>query len=137
MDHDDESSKDYSSSSDSDEVGIVGLAIGDFLPPPPSSNSTSSSHTCLMPKGGSKVRNHDSDDDASDSDEEYDAPSYDELATLFKQYTSIITKSNEKIDKLKLEKKKLVDKCNDHEARCNGLKLEPSNVASEHDSFET
>lgn len=61
-----------------------------------------------MVKGDNKVRKHKSDDDSSGSDDEYEAPSYDDLATLLKKYTSIIRKPNEKIDKLKLKKKILL-----------------------------
>lgn len=64
------------------------------------------------------MRKHDSDDESdSDSHDEYEAPSYDQLANLLKQYTSIIRKSNEKTEKLKLQKNNLVDKCGNHETR--------------------
>lgn len=77
-----------------------------------------------MAKGDSKVSK--SKDDISDSDNGYTPPSYEELASLVKEYTKIIIKSNEKIDKLKLDKKNLVTKCNEHEAKC--LELEKKNV---------
>ena len=71
--------------------------------PPPSPSSTT--HLCLMAKGEQKVQNNviSEVDGGSDNGDEYDSPTYDELADLFKEYTQVIRKSKAKCDKLKYE----------------------------------
>ena len=76
---------------------MAALVIGSSLhpPTPPSSSST---HLCLMAKGERKVQNDDDssgDDNGSDSDEEFESPSYDDLVKLLNQYTIIIRKRQE------------------------------------------
>ena len=83
---------------------MAALVIGSSLSPPtpPSSSST---HLCLMAKGERKVQRDDDssgDDNASDgengsdSDEEFESPSYDDLVKLLNQYTKIIRKTRAK-----------------------------------------
>ena len=72
--------------------------IGTSLPPPPPRPS-SSTHLCLMAKGDRKVQNDDdasNDESGSDSDEEFESPSYDDLIKLLNQYTKIIRKTRAK-----------------------------------------
>lgn len=111
----DEESSEDSSSSENEEEGLAGLAILESLPPPPSSPPpSSSSPMCLMAKGDHKVRipndSDDDDDSGSENDESFTAPTYDELANLLNEYTKVIMKANEKVDKLKVANKSLLAK---------------------------
>jgi hypothetical protein len=56
-----------------------------------------------MAKGERKVQNNESDDD-SDSDDEYDAPSYDELVKLLNKYSKVIRRTRNKNDELLLSR---------------------------------
>jgi hypothetical protein len=71
--------------------------IGTSFPTPPTPPS-SSTHLCLLAKGDHKVQ---SDDDScgndSDNEEEFTAPTYDELANLLKEYTQVIRKTRAKM----------------------------------------
>ena len=56
-----------------------------------------------MAKGDWKVQSDDDssgDENGSDSDEEFESPSYDDLVKLLNQYTKIIRKSRAKNEKL-------------------------------------
>ena len=91
---------------------VATLMIGSSLSPPtpPSSSST---HLCLMAKGERKVQNDDNasdDENGSDSDEQFEPPSYDDLVKLLNQYTKIIRKTRAKNEKLELENDSLLAK---------------------------
>jgi hypothetical protein len=97
-----------------------------------------------MAKGDSKVSNHDDDSISSDnetsdsdSDSEFTPPTFEELTKLLKKYTKIIMKSNEKLDKLKLEKKDLVNKSNEHEANGTKCKIELDNLKVNHSELDS
>jgi len=62
-----------------------------------------------MAKGDRKVQSDDDSSD-SDSDNEFVAPSYDQLVELLNSYTKIIRKTRAKNDKLELEKESLLAK---------------------------
>ena len=71
-----------------------------------------------MAKGEWKVQSDDENsgndhasDDHSDSDDEFESPSYDDLVKLLNQYTKIIRKTRAKNEKLELEKDSLLAKC--------------------------
>jgi len=139
---DEETSDDFSSSSDSDDEGVAGLAINASTPPPPSLFSSPNDHICLMAKGGHKVSNeepqdHDSSDSDNDSDSGYELPSYDELATLLKTYTKIIMKSNKEIDAHKDEKKTLLRKCREHDASYLELTVKHDEMKGTHKELDT
>jgi hypothetical protein len=57
-----------------------------------------------MAKGEWKVQSNpnDSDDDASESEDELEAPSYDELVKFLNKYSKIIMKTRSKNDKLEV-----------------------------------
>jgi hypothetical protein len=63
-----------------------------------------------MAKGEQKVQNNKSDDDDSDSDDEFDAPSYDELVTLLNKYSKVIRKTRNENDELQNENESLSSK---------------------------
>jgi hypothetical protein len=65
-----------------------------------------------MAKGEQKVQNDviSEVDCGSDNGDEYDSPTYDELADLFKEYTQVIRKSKAKCDKLKYENQSFIAK---------------------------
>ena len=72
--------------------------------PSPTPSSSSSTHLCLMAKGERKVQNNDDssgDDNASnddsDSDKEFESPSFDDLVKLLNQYNKIIRKDELKM----------------------------------------
>jgi len=110
----DEDSSEASSSS-KDVVGIAISPISNAPPPPsptPSSSASPSQPTCLMAKGSK----HKTFDDSSSEEEDDDAPSYKELATLVRDQNHLITKQSDKVEKLKSEKKELLNKCNKSQA---------------------
>ena len=83
----------------------------------PTLPSSSSTHLCLMAKGERKVQNDDDssgDDNASNdgsgsnSDDEFESPSYDDLVKLLNQYTKIIRKTRAKNEKLEIKNERLV-----------------------------
>ena len=91
---------------------MAALVIGTSLPPspPPPSSST---NLCLMAKGDRKVQSDDDssgDENGSDSEEEFESPSYDDLVVLLNDYTKIIRKTRAKNAKLKLENESLLAK---------------------------
>jgi predicted nuclease with TOPRIM domain len=92
-----------------------------------------------MAMGDSKVSTHDDDCVSSDSesDSEFTPPTYEELTKLLKKYTKIIMKLNEKLDKIKLEKKDLVSKSNEHEANGTKCKIELDNLKVSHSELES
>ncbi|XP_066334301.1 uncharacterized protein [Miscanthus floridulus] len=98
--------------SDDEKEKVATLVIGTSLPPapPPPSSST---HLCLMAKGERKVQ---SDDDSSgnesgsDSDDEFEARSYDKLVALLNKYSKIIRTTRAKNEKLELENESLLAK---------------------------
>jgi len=66
-----------------------------------------------MAKGDQKVQSDDEssgDENGSDSDEEFESPSYDDLVVLLNDYTKIIRKTRAKNEKLKLENESLLAK---------------------------
>jgi hypothetical protein len=72
-----------------------------------------------MVKGEQKVQNDDDssgddtasdDENGSESDEEFESPSYDDLIKLLNQYTKIIRKTRAKNEKLELENDSLLAK---------------------------
>jgi hypothetical protein len=74
--------------SDDEKEKVAAFVIGPSLSSSISSPPPSSTHLCLMAKGERKVQSNDSDDgDDSDSDEEFVAPSYDELIKLLNKDT--------------------------------------------------
>jgi len=75
---------------------VVTIAI-DASSPPPLPPSSSSTHLCLLAKGDRKVQ---SDDESSESDSEFESPSYDELVHLLKKYSKIIRKTRSENEKL-------------------------------------
>ena len=93
---------------DDEKERVAALVIGSSLPPP-SPPSSSSTHLCLMAKGDQKVQSDDDSSD-SDSDNEFVAPSYDELVELLNSYIKIIRKTRAKNDKLELKKESLLAK---------------------------
>jgi len=106
MTDEDTSSDSSDSSNDEDEV-VAGLAIATISTPTSASSiSTSTPHLCLMAKSD-KVKTF---DDSSDDD---DMPSYDELASLVEEQNKVICKLSAKLDKAKIEKKNLMNKCNE------------------------
>jgi hypothetical protein len=99
-------------SSDNEKEKVAALVIGSLLSPPPPPPS-SSIHLCLMAKGERKVQSDDDssgDENGSDSDEEFELPSYDDLVKLLDQYTKIIRKARAKNEKLQLENDSLLAK---------------------------
>ncbi|XP_066365047.1 nuclear matrix constituent protein 1-like [Miscanthus floridulus] len=94
--------------SDDEKEKVAALVIATSLPPPPPPPS-SSTHLCLMAKGERKVQSDD-DSSGSDSDEEFESPSYDELVTLLNKYSKIIIKTRAKNEKLELENDSLLAK---------------------------
>ncbi|XP_066365130.1 sporulation-specific protein 15-like [Miscanthus floridulus] len=103
-----------SSAKDSDDKKekVAALIITTSLPPPPPPPS-SFTHLCLMAKGDRKVQ---SDDDSSgnesgsDSDDEFESSTYDQLVALLNDYSKIIRKTRAKNQKLKLENESLLAK---------------------------
>jgi hypothetical protein len=63
-----------------------------------------------MAKDERKVQNNESDDGDSDSDDEYDAPSYDELVKLLNKYSKVIRKTRNENDELQNENESLSSK---------------------------
>ena len=55
-----------------------------------------------MAKGDRKVQ---SEDESSESDSEYESPSYDELVKLLNKYTKVIRKSRSEMKSLNLKMK--------------------------------
>jgi hypothetical protein len=98
---------------DNEKEKIAVFVIGPSLssstssspPSPPSSPSSSTTHLCLMAKGEQKVQSND-----SDSDDEFDAPSYDELVKLLNKYTKIIRKTRNENDELQNKNESLSSK---------------------------
>ena len=91
-----ESTNGDSSGNESDDEMVAAIAI-DASSPSSSPPSTSSTHLCLMAKGDRKVQ---SEDESSESDSEYESPSYDELVQLLNKYTKVIRKTRSENDKL-------------------------------------
>jgi len=60
-----------------------------------------------MAKGDRKVQ---SEDESSESDSEFESPSYDELVKLLNKYTKVIRKSRSENEKLELENETLLAK---------------------------
>ena len=60
-----------------------------------------------MAKGDRKVQ---SEDESSESDSEYESPSYNELVKLLNKYTKVIRKSRSENEKLELENETLLAK---------------------------
>jgi len=60
-----------------------------------------------MAKGDRKVQ---SEDESSESDSEYESPSYDELVKLLNKYTKVIRKTRSENKKLELENESLLAK---------------------------
>ena len=56
-----------------------------------------------MAKGDRKVQ---SEDESSESDSEFEPPSYDELVKFLNKYTKVIRKSRSENEKLELENEK-------------------------------
>jgi len=84
-----ESSSGDSSGNESDDEKVTTVAI-DASSPPPSPSSSSSTHLCFMVKGDRKVQ---SEDESSESENEFESPSYDELVHLLNKYSKIIRKT--------------------------------------------
>jgi len=101
-----ESSSGDSSSNESDDEKVAAIAI-DASSPSSSPPSTSSTQLCLMAKGDRKVQ---SEDERSESDSEYESPSYDELVKLLNKYTKVIRKTRSENEKLELEDESLLAK---------------------------
>lgn len=98
-----------SSGDEGDDEKVAAIGIGSSLPPPPPSPpSSSSSLFCLMAKND-KVQSDD-DSSGSDSDEEFEAPTYDELVKLLNKYTKIIRKTRDKNDELEQQNESLLAK---------------------------
>jgi len=85
---------------------VAAIAI-DASSPPPSPSSSSSTHLCLMDKGDQKVQ---SEDESSESDNEFESPSYDELVNLLNKYSKIIRKTRSENEKLGNENESLLAK---------------------------
>ena len=73
-----------------------------------------------MAKGERKVSNDDdssgddhacNDNSNSDSDDEFESPSYDDLVKLLNQYTKIIRKTRAKNEKLEIKNDSILVKC--------------------------
>jgi hypothetical protein len=89
--------------SDDKKEKVAAFVIGPSSSSPsssPPSPLSSTSHLCLMAKDERKVQNNKSDFDDSDCDDEYDAPSYDELVKLLNKYSKIIRRTRNENDKL-------------------------------------
>jgi len=101
-----ESSSGDSFGNESDDEKVVAIAI-DAPSPSYSPSSSSSTHLCLMDKGDWKVH---SEDESSESDSEFESPSYDELVHLLYKYTKVIIKARNENDKLENENESLLAK---------------------------
>lgn len=77
----------------------------------------------------------DASDNPSDHSHDDDSASYDQLIDVIKEYTSIIRKTNEKVDKLKLEKKSMVASSQELETKCSEMKLENDKLVAKHDAL--
>ncbi|XP_066334443.1 spindle pole body component 110-like [Miscanthus floridulus] len=100
--------------SDDEKEKVAAIVIGSSPSTPPPSPS-SSTHLCLMGKGDRKVQSEDESSgnesgDGSDSDDEFEAPTYDELVKLLNKYSKIIMKTRDKNEKLNLENDSLLAK---------------------------
>jgi len=98
-----ESSSGDSSGNESDDEKVAAIAI-DASSPPSSPPSSSSTHLCLMGKGDWKVQ---SEDESSESENEFESPTYDELVHWLNKYTKIIRKTRGENDKLENENETL------------------------------
>ncbi|XP_066351719.1 uncharacterized protein [Miscanthus floridulus] len=100
--------------SDDEKEKVAAIVIGSSPSTPPSSPS-SSTHLCLMGKGDRKVQSEDESSgnesgDDSDSEDKFEAPTYDELVKLLNKYSKIIMKTRDKNEKLNLENDTLLTK---------------------------
>jgi hypothetical protein len=131
--------------SDNEKEEVAALVIGSLLspPPPPPSSST---HLCLMAKGERKVQSDDDssgddntsdDENGSDSDEEFESPSYDDLVKLLDQYPKIIRKARAKNKKLQLENDSLLAKYDIAKKTIDELREENKIVSSELKELKT
>jgi hypothetical protein len=124
-----------SSSEDSDDEKekVAAIFIRSSSPSPPPSPS-SSTHLCLMAKDR-KVQSEDESSgnesgNNSGSDDEFEAPTYDELVKLLKNYSKIIIKTRAKNEKLSLENDSLLDKYDIAEKASDELRDENKVVSS-------
>jgi len=137
-----ESSCDDSSVDDSDDEKVATIAINSSYPPP-SPSSSSSTHLCHMAKGDQKVQ---SENENSESDSEFESPSYDELVNLLKKYSKIIRKTRAKNNKLENENESLLAKLKSSvelrdqneimTANLKELKLSLKELKEKHDKLE-
>ncbi|XP_066365593.1 uncharacterized protein [Miscanthus floridulus] len=92
-----------------------------------------------MAKGDRKVQSDDcsGDENGSDSDEEFESPSYDDLVVLLNDYTKIIRKTRAKNEKLKLENESLLEKYDIAEKASDELREEKKIVSSKLKELKT
>jgi len=138
-----ESSSGDSSSNESDDEKAAAITI-DASSPPSSPPSSSSTHLCLMAKGDRKVQ---SEDESSESDNEFESPSYDELVHLLNKYTKIIRKTRGENDKLENENEYLLAKLKSSDelrdqneimtTKLKELKLSLKELKDKHDKLES
>jgi hypothetical protein len=84
--------------SDYEKEKVAAFVIGPSLSSPSPSPPSSSTHLCLMAKGERKVQSND-----SDSDDEFEAPSYGELVKLLNKYSRLIRKIKNENNELQIE----------------------------------
>jgi len=138
-----ESSSGDSSGNESDDKKVAAIAI-DASSPSSSPPSTSSTHLCLMAKGDRKVK---SEDESSESDSEFESPSYDELVKLLNKYTKVIRESRSENEKLELENETLLAKLKSSDelrdqndimtTKLKELKLSLKELKEKHDKLES
>ncbi|XP_066365617.1 E3 ubiquitin-protein ligase BRE1-like [Miscanthus floridulus] len=84
-----------------------------------------------MAKGDRKVQSEDEGSDSySDSDDEFEAPTYDELAKLLGKYTKIIMKTRAKNGQLEQHNDSLIDQLDIATRASNELKSENKSISS-------
>ena len=91
-------------------------------------------------QGDRKVQSDDDssgDENGSDSDEEFESPSYDDLVVLLNDYTKIIKKTRAKNEKLKLENESLLAKYGIAEKASGDLREENEIVSSKLKELKT
>jgi len=133
------SSSGDSSGNESDDEKVAAIAIDASSPP-----SSSSTHQCLMAKGDWKVQ---SEDESSESDNEFESPSYDELVHLLNKYSKIIRNTRGENEKLENENESLLAKLKSSDelrekneimtTKLKELKLSSKELKEKHDKLES
>jgi len=134
---------DWLTNIESDDEKVAAITI-DAPSPSSSPPSSSSTHLCLMAKGDRKVQN---EDESSESDREYESPSYDELVHLLNKYTKVIRKARNENDKLENENDSLLAKLKSSDelrdqneimtTKLKELKLSLKEFKDKHDKLES